>query len=410
MIAITTQEGRLLRAVPELENAQEGETFGFHSALGFTSERALNDRARIRRLHGLRTDLESSWLCRFQLLPASATEKVVVRALEGCQVEKVATDDGQSTWKLVTRFGEYKINRGIPAKIAVERFSPHERSKDRAFLTVVLILALLCVGLFVLEKNLVVVETAPPAILEPIAVNIAKPPEKEKTVKVPAPPVPKELVKPEKKEVRRAIEQKLGFLGLLGKKDLKKALGGMPTRLKDASAGAGLGGTEGSGGELLVGLGAGVKRTTVGNTGTAGLGGIGTKGAGGGLGGYGNSMIGSGEGKGLTTLPLAADLILEGGLDRSVIQATIAKYLSQVRACYEGGLQKKADLAGTVSMAFQINPSGILNYSRVAKSTLGDPQVESCIATRMMTWKFPKPVGGVNQKVEYPFSLRPIKT
>ena len=148
----------------------------------------------------------------------------------------------------------------------------------------------------------------------------------------------------------------------------------------------------------------------MGNTGTAGLGGIGTKGAGGGLGGYGNSLIGSGEGKGLTTMALAQDLVLEGGLDRSVIQATIAKYLSQVRACYEGGLQKKPDLQGTVAMAFQINPTGELNYSRVAKSSLGDPQVENCIATRMMSWKFPKPVGGVSQKVEYPFNLRPIKS
>ena len=36
----------------------------------------------------------------------------------------------------------------------------------------------------------------------------------------------------------------LGFMGLLGRKDLTKALGGAPTQLKDASPGAGPGGKE----------------------------------------------------------------------------------------------------------------------------------------------------------------------
>jgi hypothetical protein len=181
----------------------------------------------------------------------------------------------------------------------------------------------------------------------------------------------------------------------------------MPIALKDVSAGAGAGGKEGSGGETLVGLGAGVKRTTVGNSGVAGLGGIGTKGRGGGAGGYGDMMVGSGEGKGLTSLALSQDVTLEGGLDRSVIQATIAKYLSQVRACYESGLRKNAGLMGQVSMAFEINGQGDLNYSKVARSSLGNPEVEACISSKMLNWKFPKPTGGVNVKVAYPFMLRP---
>ena len=49
-----------------------------------------------------------------------------------------------------------------------------------------------------------------------------------------------------------------------------------------------------------------------------------------------------------------------------------------------------------------------LNYSRVGSSTLGNSGVEGCIATRMMSWKFPKPLGGVNVKVKYPFLLRPV--
>jgi hypothetical protein len=183
-------------------------------------------------------------------------------------------------------------------------------------------------------------------------------------------------------------------------------VGGVPTDLKDVSPGAGPGGKEGSGGELLVGLGQGLKRTTVGNTGVAGLGGVGTHGAGGGAGGYGSSSIGSGEGRALSSNALSGELVLEGGLDRSVVQATIAKYLSQVRACYETGLKTNPGLGGQVTMNFEINGQGDLNFAKVQKSSLDSSEVEQCISQRMMTWKFPKPRGGVAVKVSYPFVLR----
>ena len=58
-------------------------------------------------------------------------------------------------------------------------------------------------------------------------------------------------------------------------------------------------------------------------------------------------------------------------------------------------------------MSFQIKPSGFLQFARVASSSLGSKQVEGCMATKMMTWQFPKPKGGVKQDVRFPFSLRP---
>jgi TonB family protein len=108
-------------------------------------------------------------------------------------------------------------------------------------------------------------------------------------------------------------------------------------------------------------------------------------------------------------MALSQDMVLEGGLDRSVIQATIAKYLSQVRACYEQGLARNAGLSGQVTVAFEIGAQGNLNSSKVARSSLGDAGVEGCITQRMMSWIFPKPLGGVNVKVSYPFLLKPVK-
>lgn len=209
-------------------------------------------------------------------------------------------------------------------------------------------------------------------------------------------------------KAQKAVTQNLGFLKLLGRKDLKKAVGGLPTQTANATAGAGAGGDKGSGGELLTGIGDGLRKTTVGNTGTKGLGGIGTEGAGGGLGGYGDSLISSGAGRALSTVPLARQATIEGGLDRSLIQATILRYLSQIRACYEEGLKQKPDMIGQVTTAFEINGQGLMNSVKIVKSALNNAFVDNCITERMMTWKFPTPRGGSVVKVTYPFMLRPV--
>jgi hypothetical protein len=207
-----------------------------------------------------------------------------------------------------------------------------------------------------------------------------------------------------------AIQNQLGFLSLLGKSELKKVLGGLENQVRKKTAGAGKGGDRGSGGQLLSGLGKGVRQASVGNSGVSGLGGIGDAGAGGGLGGFGKSYIGSGGpslGRVLSDVSLAEDVELEGGLDRAVIQATIAKYLSQIRACYERGLRKHPALTGQVTMDFEIAASGKLNFAKVKRTSLANPPVESCISQVMLTWQFPKPVGGTLVRVNYPFMLKP---
>ena len=101
-------------------------------------------------------------------------------------------------------------------------------------------------------------------------------------------------------------------------------------------------------------------------------------------------------------------MVLEGGISKYAINATIAKYLNQVRRCYEAELKNSPELQGLVEMSFEINAEGRLNYAKVNKTTLASPPVESCISTKMMDWQFPKPKGGVNVPVKYPFMLRPV--
>lgn len=395
MISITSESGSLLKVLGEIESA---ETYGCHSVYGWTSQSRAHQRMRTRKRHGLRTaELAAGWKFDFRVVPAKSGAFEIV-PVSGCRAEALA----DRRWKLATPAGNYFLSETV----VEPTISPLANTKETFWRNATGAAVFLALGLLFMPTRQP--EEAAPVVLEPQVVNI-KMPEKQKTVQVSDPTlqaIPKELQKATV-QAKRAIQQNLGFLGLLGKKELKNALGGMPIALKDVTAGAGAGGTEGSGGETLVGIGGGVKRTTVGNSGVAGLGGVGTKGRGGGAGGYGDMMVGSGEGKGLTSLALSQDVVLEGGLDRSVIQATIAKYLSQVRACYESGLRKNAGLMGQVSMAFEINGQGDLNYSKVARSSLGNPEVEACISGKMLNWKFPKPTGGVNVKVAYPFMLRP---
>jgi hypothetical protein len=387
-------------------------TFGLHQLFGWVSEQATRERLGLQRRNGRsrarRLADGTGWLCRLRLSSG------VLESLDACSIEAASP----GIWKVTTPRGVLEVSQSISnvasGALAPSNFSNVVRARsDRAdrtlerSLAVAAIFALLFfVAGSLLRSSGQTVAEAP--IMEPVVVKIL--PEKQKSVKVVNPISENALPKAVQKvdaQARRAIQQNLGFLGMLGSKHLSKALGGAKTSLQ-GSAGAGAGGDQGSGGELLVGLGQGVKRTTVGNSGVAGLGGVGTKGAGGGNGGYGNSAVGSGEGRALSAMAVSNDVVLEGGLDRAVIQATIAKYLSQVRACYEQGLSQSPGISGTVTMHFEVGPAGNLGFARVQKSTLGHAGTESCISQRMMGWKFPKPLGGVAVKVSYPFLLRPV--
>lgn len=403
MIAITAENGSLLRGLPDVDGA----VFGFHPLFGFVSEEAATTRLKHRKLHGI--EESRKWLCRFRL--ETGSPDWTIHAMENCEVIPV----GAARWQLRTEFGKFYITD--KAFVDAGRVPKAPEEKDTTFRIVLGILILLATIPFVLPDKKEVVSA--PEIVEPVAVKVVQ--EKQKTAQIASVPIalPKIQASQMDKGHKGAIAQNLGFLNVLGKKDLKNALGGNTTQLKNASPGAGVGGPGGSGGELLTGLGEGIKRTTVGNTGVAGLGGVGGKaGPGGGAGGYGNSLIGSGTGAGmgygngrsLSAMPLSQDVVLEGGLDKSVIAATIAKYLNQVRACYEDALRNNPGLMGQVTMDFEINSGGKLNFAKAGKSSLGNEQVPECIAGRMLNWQFPKPLGGVNVKVSFPFLLRPVNS
>jgi hypothetical protein len=415
-VLVARCEGEFVRAFPALPGTK---VYGWHASFGLVSETAREDRVRAQRRKGAIVRAKD-WRGRFQVEWRGATPHVT--ALEGCQVEKTADGwhvlSGGKAWTLHAAAGTSAI--AIPVA-HVER--QDARKRDRLIL---LMAFALLFGAIVARVVWTPEETAPAAPVEaaeilPVEITIVKP---QRPVVVP-PSEGGSFGTNKVPGAHRAVHQNLGFLGLVGNKNLSKTvLGGATVNLK-GTAGAGAGGDAGSGGEVLVGLGKGVRATTVGNSGVQGLGGVGTKGKGGGLGGYGDVDVASGEGAGISAIGVrpggagtgfgngVGDGVgngvgVNGGLDRHVINATIAKYLSQVRACYEDRLRINPALEGTLTMAFEIGASGKLNFSKVKSSSVADPQVGSCVSQRMMGWEFPKPRGGVNVAVTYPFALRPV--
>ncbi len=397
MIAVQSENGELVKV---LKNVMDGE-FGFHQNFGFISKAKASKRVetRKRQFYDFTND---EWLCSFKITQDRNGFKIL--PLNGCEVK----EDNQ-VFKLTTPMGLFEFSSNSNAGISPlleEHEDENHWINNLVYVTLLLVFILVPVFHWLNKKPTApqVVET----ILEPITVKIQK---EVPTVKIEQVYNPTEMVNPNSKVTKshRAVQRDLGFLGMVGTKDVTKVVGGVPQHLKVATAGAGPGGDAGSGGELLTGLGKGLRKTTVGNSGVQGLGGVGTKGAGGGLGGYGNTLVASGEGKGISAIAVSSnDMVIEGGLSKYVINATIAKYLSQVRRCYETELKNKPDLQGLVEMSFEINGSGKLNFAKVSKTTLENQNVENCISTKMMDWQFPQPKGGVNVPVKYPFMLRPV--
>ncbi|MES3037586.1 MAG: AgmX/PglI C-terminal domain-containing protein [Bdellovibrionota bacterium] len=206
---------------------------------------------------------------------------------------------------------------------------------------------------------------------------------------------------------KNVVARQSGVLGVLGSLKSSKQQGGLKLTQADTSAGIGRGGNRGSGGVQTSVYSKGLFSAPLGSGGRVnGAGGYGTKGKGGGQAGYGKvAIVGSGEG---FFQPVESEASVEGGLDRNEIAAVIRRHESEVRFCYEQGLQTKPKLNGRLSMKFMIGPKGSVTLAQVMNSSLGNIPVENCIRDRLKTWNFPQPQGGVTVKVSYPFILRRV--
>lgn len=111
----------------------------------------------------------------------------------------------------------------------------------------------------------------------------------------------------------------------------------------------------------------------------------------------------------LSALPVVAQRepsTPEGRKSAEEIRSVIASHQAQLRWCYEEALKRKPALEGTFTVRFIVSADGSVSRSEVARSTLGDATMASCIVERVKSWSFPSRAQGGWVDVQYPFVFK----
>lgn len=91
------------------------------------------------------------------------------------------------------------------------------------------------------------------------------------------------------------------------------------------------------------------------------------------------------------------------GYDRDLVLKVVRRHQSELRYCYENELSKNPSLGGKVTVAWTIGADGKVSFADVAESGLDNPNVESCIVSRIRRWDFPPPTGGQEVAITFPW-------
>jgi len=136
------------------------------------------------------------------------------------------------------------------------------------------------------------------------------------------------------------------------------------------------------------------------------VGGLGTAGKGGGRSGFG---LGSSGTKGEAEVTYVAEEIeVRDGLTREEIERVVRSHQNEIRACYERALIQSGnmDLAGRLRVSWFVNREGRAENVRRESDFGSEAGLYDCLASRIRTWQFPRPRGGLGAQVAWPFVFR----
>jgi len=211
-------------------------------------------------------------------------------------------------------------------------------------------------------------------------------------------------IDPNSKDQARLIAQRIfggkgnaGIATLFGRAGLGGSL--------QAAMGHMTGSTVGDAGGVL---GMGLKGSGGGGGGTGntiGIGAVGTRGVAGGEGKYGTG-IGMGKKSSADIAITNSDPEVSGAYDPELIRRVVRSHHDQLKYCYDNALTRNPKLTGKVSVRWIITEGGTVGTSNVVSSTTNTPELDKCIAGRVLTWVFPKPKGGGVAVVTYPFVFK----
>ena len=80
----------------------------------------------------------------------------------------------------------------------------------------------------------------------------------------------------------------------------------------------------------------------------------------------------------------------------------LKSHRADVEMCYSMGLQRNQQLGGKVVLEVEIGDEGHAKTARIVSSTVGDAEVDTCIAELAARWDFPDHPPGT---VTIPFDL-----
>jgi hypothetical protein len=95
------------------------------------------------------------------------------------------------------------------------------------------------------------------------------------------------------------------------------------------------------------------------------------------------------------------------GLDADIVRRVVRAHINELRSCDKSSRAKQPELAGTITIAFEIAASGKVSSSTVQESKLtpAEEALPTCFAKAVKRWQFPKPTGADPVRVTYPFAV-----
>jgi hypothetical protein len=102
-----------------------------------------------------------------------------------------------------------------------------------------------------------------------------------------------------------------------------------------------------------------------------------------------------------------AKATVTGGLEKDVVRRIVREHINELRYCYNLSLARDPFARGRVTIAFTIGADGTVTAATVDESTVKEPELAPCMAGAVGRWTFPKPAGGQDVAVVYPFVLEP---
>lgn len=97
---------------------------------------------------------------------------------------------------------------------------------------------------------------------------------------------------------------------------------------------------------------------------------------------------------------------ISGGIDPAIIRDVVQKNMGRIRYCYERELAANPNLYGKVKLAWTITSAGAVNGQKIEQSTLKNSMVEGCMLRIVQRWTFPRPDGGGDVIVAFPFFFK----